>query len=340
MLSSALTRGIMDIHLQAARAGEIALSPELPASLLPLQAPDSICFGAAGPFGHVLFQELDGEGISIRHSILYFEEEDELFYRSEEPALRLQVVLNNSYYSEAEGLGEIVLHERGFSLNYVPFVHQRLEMHARDSYTHLSLYYRPEDLGALQNSFPGLPEFLQKVRAGEPSLFNLHYCIARGAMMALVNNILECPYTGMVRRLYLNSLSMEILVLALVRIAENQDKPPPPAVGREEAERVYAAKAKVLTRIEENVTLPMLAELTGQSPYKMNKDWKSIYGIGAMEWVHETRMEIAHHQLQDLKLPLIKVARASGYTTVTAFTLAFKNYFGYNPGFTRKSDPI
>jgi len=84
---------MMQIHLQAAHAGEIPLSPELPASLQAIKAPESNCYGAAGPFGHVLFQELDGEGISIRHSTFYFEEEDRLLYESEEPALRLQVIL-------------------------------------------------------------------------------------------------------------------------------------------------------------------------------------------------------------------------------------------------------
>jgi AraC family transcriptional activator of pyochelin receptor len=327
----------MQIHLKAARAGEIALSPELPASLRGLRAPESRCFGAAGPFGHVLFQALDGEGISIRHSILYFEQGDMVHYRSEEPALRLQVVLNNSYYAEAEGLGEMVLHERGFSINYVPFVHQRLQVRARGSYTHLSVYYRPEDLEGLQSSFPALTEFLRNVREGKAAIYNPIYCIAKGPMMMLVHNILDCPYAGTVRRLYLNSLSMELLVLALVRIRESGTNGHHIPVSREEVERVYATKDLVMRMIDLPFSMPGLMEVTGQTAYKLNRSWRAVYGMGVVDWVHEMKMEVAHHSLQDTEIPLQDIAEAAGYTSITAFTLGFKKHFGYAPGFVRKS---
>jgi len=92
--------------------------------------------------------------------------------------------------------------------------------------------------------------------------------------------------------------------------------------------------------MDEDVSLPKVAEWTGLSAYKLNSGWRSIYGINVMEWVHEIKMEIAHQKLQDEEIPLLDVAEVGGYSTATAFTLAFKRHFGYNPGFVRKRGPI
>jgi AraC-like DNA-binding protein len=327
----------MQIHLTTARAGEIRLSPELPPSLSPLRIPESVCYGAAGPFGHVLFQELNGEGIFIRHTTLYFEEDDQLLYRSEEPALRLQVMLNNSFYYEAEGLGEKVLHERGFTLNYVPSIHHILPVEARGRYAHLSVNYRPEDLQPLQGSFPALAEFLRKVQAKEAGEYNSHYCIADTRMMLLTDNMLECPYSGVLRSIYLNSLAMEILALALVAISGAKGNGAAAPVSREDAERVYAAKDLMLREIEEPFSLPGLARRTGLSAYKLNGYFKSIYGIGVVEWLHEERMERAHRALEETHKSLGDIARRSGYSGTTAFGLAFKKRYGYGPAFVQKN---
>jgi AraC family transcriptional activator of pyochelin receptor len=327
----------MHILLNTALAGEIRLSPELPPQLRPYRLPGSICYGAAGPFGHVLFQELDGDGISIRHTRLYFEEDDRLVYRSEEPALRLQVMLNNSLYYEAGGLGEKVLHERGFSLNYVPSIDHRMTVRARGQYSHLSVNYRPGDLQQLQSSFPALPEFLRKVLAKEPGEYSQHYCIADSRMIMLADSMLGCPYTGRLRSVYLHSLAMEILVLALVTITEKYGNGRLLPVAREDAERVYAAKRVLLDEIDQPISLPELAGRAGLSAYKLNGHFKAIYGIGVVEWLYEQRMERAHRALQETQLSLGDIARKSGYSGAAAFGLAFKKRYGYAPAFVQKN---
>ncbi len=66
----------MPIPVLASKTGKIELSSVLPDALKGLQVPGSVCHGASGPFGHLLFQHLAGEDISIRYVNLYFTEEE------------------------------------------------------------------------------------------------------------------------------------------------------------------------------------------------------------------------------------------------------------------------
>lgn len=325
----------MPIPVLASKTGKIELSPVLPEALKSLQVPGSVCHGAAGPFGHLLFQHLAGEDISIRYVNLYFTEEDELSYSSNEQALRLQVSLRNSFYYQLEGLGDFAIHERGFTLNFVPFVRHRLQVRKQGSYTSFSIYYKLEHLLPLQDSFAGLSEFLRKVEAGEAAHFNNSYCIADGNMALMIDNILECSYSGSLRQIYLNSAAMEILVLALLKITGERPRKPA-AISKIDVEKIYAAKDLLLGDMSKPLSLTKLATVTGLSPYKLNNGFKAIYGMAVTDWLLEARMERAHRLLQTEE-PVNSVARDSGYSHPHAFTLAFKKYFGYTPAFVQKS---
>ena len=326
----------MNIRIEAAQGGEIHLSPVLPASLQQLRIPDSICYGAVGPFGHVLVQQLEGEDISILYHTLYFNQGEQVVYTSEEAAIRLQIVLRNSYYYDSRYFGAGALHERGLSLNYVPVVHSKLKLHPGEVYSHLSLYYGKKHLLPLQNSFPGLMSFLAKVSVGQPGMFGSGYTIADAGILSVVDNILDCNYQGHLRKLYLGHLSVELLLLALIRISASH----PSASGtitEADAKQIYKAKELVLQDLGGNMSLGSLADQTGLSVYKLNHGFKAIYGIGVTEFLHECRMKKAHQALFETDRSVEAIARESGYSHSESFSLAFKKYFGYTPAFVQRS---
>ena len=325
----------MNIRIEAAQAGEIALSPVLPSSLQSLQIPDTIGYAAAGHFGHVLMQQMEGEGITAIYHSLYFTQGDQVIYRSEEPAIRLQIVLRNSYNYESMHLGNGVLHERGINLNYVPFVNTSLKMRPGETYSHLSVYYQLQHLLSLQGSFPTLIPFLAKISIDQPAIFGESYTTADTAILSAVDNILGCTYSGHVRELYIHHLCTELLLLSLIRISSSA--PSAGVIGEEDAYRIYQAKELLLRDMGGNISLPSLAEETGLSIYKLNHGFKAIYGIGATEFLHEARMKRAHQALSETDMTIAAISKAIGYSHPHAFALAFKKYFGYTPAFVQRS---
>jgi len=325
----------MNIRIEAAQAGEIELSPVLPSSLQPLQIPDSIGYGAAGPFGHVLVQQMEGEGITAIFHSLHFVQGDQITYRSEEPALRLQIILRNSYHYDSMHLGRGALHERGISFNYVPFINSSLKLRPGETYSHLSVYYQKQHLLSLQSSIPTLTPFLAKVSIDQPAIFGGSYTIADAAILSVVDNILGCTYSGHVRELYIYHLCIELLVLSLIRLSH--DMPAAGAISEEDAYHIYKAKELLLQDMGNHLSLSSLAEETALSIYKLNHGFKAIYGIGAAEFLHEARMKKAHQALSETDMTISVIGKSCGYSHPHAFALAFKKYFGYTPAFVQRA---
>jgi AraC-like DNA-binding protein len=326
----------MNIRIEAVQAGEIVLSPVLPSSLQSLQIPDTIGYGAVGPFGHVLMQQMEGEGISTLYHSLYFTESDQVLYKGEEPAIRLQIILRNSYHFESMHLGKGVLHERGISLSYVPFVHATLQIRPRETYSHFSAYYQKQHLLSLQSSFPRLTPFLAKISVDQPAIFGEGYTIADTAILSIVDTILASTHSGHVRELYIHHLCTELLLLSLLRLSSGTTISG--NIAEEDAYRIYRAKELLLHDMENSISLASLAEHTGLSIYKLNHGFKAIYGIGAAEFLLEARMKKAHQALSETDMTIGVIAKTSGYSHPHAFSLAFKKYFGYTPAFVQRSN--
>ncbi|HTI10079.1 MAG TPA: hypothetical protein VL832_16035, partial [Puia sp.] len=144
----------MNIRIQTAHGGEIRLSPILPAALRQRQIPDSLCYGASGSFGHVLLQQLEGDHICALYHTLYFTQDEQVTYSSNQSAIRLQIILRNSYFYQSRPLGTGAIHERGLNLNYVPSIHTVLKFRKQETYNHLAIYYQKEHLLGLATSFP------------------------------------------------------------------------------------------------------------------------------------------------------------------------------------------
>ena len=326
----------MNIRIQAANSGEIKLSPVLPATLKQLRIPDSICYGAAGSFGHVLFQQLEGENISALYHTLHFAEDERVTYRSYESAIRLQIILRNSYFYESKAMGTGVLHERGMSLNYIPSIHSVLKLHKQETYSHLTIYYKKEHLLSLVNSFPKLNFFLEKVDAGKAVQFNDHYTIADANILSLIDCMLDCPNKGSLRKVVLESLAMEILLMCLFKMMEATSGAHIP-IGEAEAVQIYRAKQLILEELGKPFSVPALSKRTGLSIYKLNQGFKGIYGMGVSEFQLEARMLKAHRVLLETDTPVSVVAKNSGYTHHHAFEHAFKKFSGYSPAFVQRS---
>jgi len=326
----------MNIRIEAVQGGEIQLSPVLPSSLKQLRIPESICYGAVGPFGHVLLQQLRGEDITLVHHTLCFTGHEEIAYISEAPALCLHVILSNSYYYDSRYAGKGVLHERGVRFTYAPDMHTTIRCRPNEQYAHLSIYYQKKYLLPLAGGVSGLTPFLAKVSVGQPARLGEHYMTADIPILSVIDNILECTYQGHIRELYIGHLCTELLLLALVRMAGNY----PSASGminEEDAIHVYKAKEVILGDLGHHTSLTSLAEQMGLSIYKLNHGFKAIYGIGATEFLHEARMKRAHQALSETDMTIGAISKAIGYSHPHAFALAFKKYFGYTPAFVQRS---
>jgi len=87
--------------------------------------------------------------------------------------------------------------------------------------------------------------------------------------------------------------------------------------------------------IREKLSVEILAERAGFSPYHFCRVFQWGVGFSIMEYVRKRRLAFAAADLGSGKL-IIDIAFDYGYETHTGFTKAFRNYFGCTPEDYRK----
>jgi AraC-like DNA-binding protein len=315
---------------------EIVLSPALPSSPASRNTPDTRNLAANGHFGHLHLQEIKGAGYTVWQHNYFFNKEDTITFIRPDPGLRLWIALKRSFYYTIEGLHSGVLHERGFNISYVPFLHQSFHFSARQTYTCAEIYFSRDYLDPLIHHFSGVEEFLQKMDKNLPASLDIIHPVADMDMLMLLNDILHCPYPPAVRKKLLANKIWEILILSL-GIMTNHSGPRIPGLDKQMIERFYHAVELLTGNLARTYSLKELSEMSGISLYHLKQGFKVIYGLSMQEFLYETRMQKARLLLEETDFPIGHIAAQTGYSHPFAFSSAYKKYFGHAPSLVQKS---
>jgi len=154
-------------------------------------------------------------------------------------------------------------------------------------------------------------------------------------MEQALSQVLHCPYQGMTRRLFLESRALELLAYQLEQlppaIGATQDTP---ALHPQDRERTELARELLLRDLEHPPGLGELARAAGMSHPKLNRCFKSLYGMTAFHVLRQERLHRARHLLEDRRLTVTEAAYSVGYDSLSHFSQAYRKQFGVSPGQT------
>ena len=178
-----------------------------------------------------------------------------------------------------------------------------------------------------------LPLSLYQVTQGNLEQPYSHLGITTPTMQMVLHQILHCPLQDSIRQVYLESKAIELLVLKLAQIQELQQLPNSKReLKSDDIERIYVAREILLRDIEHPPSLMMLAKLSGLNDYKLKRGFRQVFGSTVFGYLRTYRMEQARQLLLERKMTVSEVARSVGYSSLSRFSLAFKQQFGVSPG--------
>lgn len=144
--------------------------------------------------------------------------------------------------------------------------------------------------------------------------------------------ILNCPYQGLTRQLFLESRAIELIALQLpVKPAEAPTASGCYSLKADEVDRIHHAKKILLNNLEKPPSLLELAQQVGLNDYKLKLGFRQVLGTTAFGCLYHHRMEKARELLETNCSTVTEVAQAVGYTSTTSFSAAFKKKFGMSP---------
>jgi len=150
------------------------------------------------------------------------------------------------------------------------------------------------------------------------------------AMEIVLQQILNCPYQGYIKQLYLESKTLELISLQL---GELFDSPPnsPKRLKISDRDCVYHARHILNKHLQQAPTLVELARQVGLNERKLKEGFQQVFQTTPFEYLRDRRLEQAQQLLLDTNQSVQEVARAIGYRSRSQFANAFRQKFGVNP---------
>lgn len=150
-------------------------------------------------------------------------------------------------------------------------------------------------------------------------------------MNLILFEIGNCQKTGMLKRMYLESKIIELLLLQIEQFEASQNTVATPNLRKEDIEKIYYAKELVEKNMSQPYSLLELSHKVGLNDFKLKKGFKQLFGTTVFGYLHEIRMQYSKRMLLDEHKSIPEIADYCGYQHVHHFTTAFKNKFGYTP---------
>ncbi len=194
-------------------------------------------------------------------------------------------------------------------------------------------------VSAFLDLFPSPPKCLAHLEAGANGPCKNRPVYRQNSFsyeaLHVLKHIIECPYTGDMRRVFLEAKTLE---LAVINMAEWAPKVPtePPDLGRRDVNRIKEAYHILLTRLDHPPSLVDLGRIVGLNRNKLNCGLKALYGGTAFTLLRRARLSKARFLLGNSDLSLSEIAFAVGYNSQANFATAFRRHFGTTPNTFRR----
>lgn len=190
----------------------------------------------------------------------------------------------------------------------------------------------PELLNSfLSSDIKHSPKTLQRViePSGEPYRQISH---TTPEMKVALEQIINCPFTGLTKKIYLESKCLELIALKveqLINFEKNYAKTI--VLKRDDIARIHYAKEILTQNLDNPPSLLELARKVGLNDYKLKLGFRQVLGTTAFSYLQQQRMEKARQLLLESTMSVKEIACAVGYANQSRFAAAFRKQFGTNP---------
>jgi len=215
-------------------------------------------------------------------------------------------------------------------ISYNPGVKCTIETEGRARFRALNIYLSPERLnGVLEPETGFLPDDLKALIAkGDSGHFN-HADTLDPAMEMVIQQIYNCPHKGGLRKLYLETKVLELIVCRLARF---QSRRRPLSLSRADVDRIHCARDLLFSRLADPPTLSELARNAGVNTTKLKTGFVRVFGAPPYTLLRRERACRARKALDQGEMNITQVAHHLGYSDASHFIREFVKYFGVTPG--------
>ena len=156
-------------------------------------------------------------------------------------------------------------------------------------------------------------------------------------MQQAVQQVLNCPYQGLLKQIYLESKALELVTLRFAQFLEDdQQTSRKIRLQKDDIDHIHWAKDILTDNMTNPPSLTTLARLVGMNDCKLKQGFRQVFGTTAFGYLHQHRLEQARQLLATGKFSVTDVCHQVGFTDRSHFAAAFRKQFGLNPSVYRQ----
>ena len=212
-----------------------------------------------------------------------------------------------------------------------------IEEHPAGKHRCLRIQVSPELIYGFCDRIDEFPTALKNTLENPESAILYHPSPITLAQRQVLQQILEWPYQGLARHLYLESKALELLALHLNQMLSGSPQHVT-SVKEKDIDRIYAARDILTQNVAKPPSLSELAQQVDLTEVKLTRGFRQVFDTSVFNYLHDYRMNKACQLLQTGSLNIQEVARSVGYANGDSFGKAFREKFKVTPStYTKKN---
>jgi AraC-like DNA-binding protein len=180
-----------------------------------------------------------------------------------------------------------------------------------------------------------IPQELQHLIKSSPQIYYVCSGTTTGAMQTALQQILQCPFQGITKRMYLESKVWELMALLIEQELKRHETTksirPTHLLKPDDVDRIHQARNILLQRLDNPPSLIDLARQVGLNDCTLKRGFRQVFGTTAFGYLHEHRLEQARQLLEERRLNVSEIAQSIGFANRSYFAAAFRKRFGVTP---------
>lgn len=150
-------------------------------------------------------------------------------------------------------------------------------------------------------------------------------------MKKCIQEIISCPYEGVLKKIYLENKVSELLMMQLFQRDNFPQLKTEIKISKKEMEKLFYVKELIEKNMKHPYTIIQLAELAGMNDCKLKRSFKQVFGHTLFGYLTDLRLSKAKLLLSGNEHNISDVSYMIGYKHSQHFTTAFKKKYGILP---------
>lgn len=114
-------------------------------------------------------------------------------------------------------------------------------------------------------------------------------------MQLVLKQILNCPYQGITKRLYLEGKVLELIAIYLAQLEETKNQFQP-KLDHQEIHCIYQASEILVMQLSSPPSLQELAKLVGINQQKLKEGFRDVFGTIVFGYLRDRGLEQAFYE--------------------------------------------